>query len=86
MGFLMESLKAPEQDGSTVPSKESEKEPEQGRAMDSKRVLAMVVLMPTPREYEKVLVMEAPKARAMGPWMVGDVEPPTGVPMVLTTV
>jgi len=63
-----------------------EKVSEQGRAMDSKRVHAMVVLTPTPREFQKVLVMDAPKARAMGPWMVGDVEPPTGVLMVLTTV
>jgi len=65
---------------------EPEKVPVQGRAMDSKRVLAMVVLMPTLREIEKVLVMDAPKARAMGPWMVGDVERPTGVLMVLTNV
>ena len=65
---------------------EPEKVPDQGRAMDSKRVHAMVVLTPTPREFQKVLVMDAPKARAMGPWMVGDVEPPTGVQMVLMTV
>jgi len=60
--------------------------PEQGRAMDSKKVLAMVVLMPPPRENVKVHLMEATKVHAMGPWMVGDVEPLTDVQMVLTTV
>jgi len=86
MGFLMGSLKVHEQEGWTDRSKEPAMVPEQGRAMDSKKVLAMVVLMPPPRENEKVHLMEATKVHAMGPRMVGDVGPLTDVQMVLTTV